>query len=140
MTINDGDTVTVHYTGRLEDGTVFDTSEGRDPLSFEMGAGRLIPGFEKAVDGKDVGDKVTATIPAEEAYGPHDPALVQEMDRERVQGTELELGQVLGLETEDGNAYQATVVGLTDDMVTLDFNHFLAGKTLIFEIEVVKVE
>lgn len=139
MAIENGDTVTVHYTGKLEDGKVFDTSEGRDPLTFEMGAGQLIPGFENALAGKEVGDKVTATVPPEEGYGTRNEELVQDMPRDRVQGADLEVGQVLGLETEDGNAYQAQVVDLDDETVKLDFNHFLAGKELTFEIEVVAV-
>jgi peptidylprolyl isomerase len=139
MAIGNGDTVSVHYTGKLEDGQVFDSSEGREPLTFEMGSGMLIAGFESALKGKDVGDKVTATVPPEEGYGTHEPNLVQKMPRDRIQGTDLEVGQVLGLETEDGKAYQAQVVELDDAEVTLDFNHFLAGKTLTFDIEVVAV-
>jgi peptidylprolyl isomerase len=139
MAIQDGDTVTVHYTGKLEDGQVFDSSEGRDPLTFEVGSGMLIAGFESAIKGKGVGDKVTATVPPEEGYGTREPNLVQKMPRDRIQGTDLEVGQVLGLETEDGKSYQAQVMELNDAEVTLDFNHFLAGKTLQFDIEVVAV-
>lgn len=140
MAIGEGDTISVHYTGKLEDGQVFDTSEGREPLTFEVGSGQLIPGFDAAVRGKALGDKVTATIAPEDGYGAHNPEMVQEMPRERVGGVELEVGQVLGLEDQDGNPFQATVAELTDDNVKLDFNHFLAGKTLVFDIEVVAVD
>ena len=138
MAINIGDTVSVHYTGRLEDGHVFDSSEGRGPLTFEVGSGQLIAGFDQAVQGKDVGDQVSVTIPPEEAYGTHDPNMVHDLPRDRVQGTELEVGQVLGLEDDNGQAYQAKVVDLTEEVVKLDFNHFLAGKTLVFDIQIVE--
>lgn len=139
MAIENGNTVSVHYTGKLEDGTVFDTSEGRDPLTFEVGSGQLIAGFDNAVQGKEAGDKVTTEIAPEDGYGAHNPEMVQDMPRERIQGVDLELGQVLGLEDQNGQPFQAQVVGLTDDVVKLDFNHFLAGKTLIFDIEIVNV-
>ena len=129
----------VHYTGRLEDGQVFDTSEGRDPLTFTVGAQQVIPGFESAVAGKDVGDKATAEVPPAEGYGEHDPQRVLEIERERLTGVDPEVGQVLGLQDDDGRDHQATVIAVTDDTVRLDFNHFLAGKTLLFDIEVVAV-
>lgn len=139
MAITEGDTVSVHYTGRLEDGQVFDTSEGREPLTFQVGSGQLIKGFDDAVQGKDVGDKVTTTIPPEQGYGERDPNMVQDMPRDRIQGVDLEPGQVLGLEDDQGRPFQAQVAELTDEVVKLDFNHFLAGKTLQFDIEVVAV-
>lgn len=139
MAITEGDTVHVHYTGKLEDGTVFDTSDGKDPLSFQVGGGQVIPGFDAAVAGKEVGHKETVTIPAEQAYGTRNEELVQEFPRERVTG-EYEVGQVLGLQDDQGRPFQAQVLELSDDLVKLDFNHFLAGKTLVFDIEVVSVE
>ncbi len=139
MAIAVGDTVSVHYTGKLADGNVFDSSEGRDPLTFEVGSGQLIAGFDQAVLGKEVGDKVSVEIPPEEGYGTHDPNMIQDLPRDRIQGVDLELNQVLGLEDDQGRPFQAQVVGLTDDVVKLDFNHFLAGKTLTFDIEVVSV-
>ena len=139
MAIENGDTVQVHYTGRLEDGHVFDSSEGRGPLEFKVGAGQVIPGFDQAVAGQDVGAKTTVEVPPEQGYGPHDPNMVQTLDRARVQGEGFEEGQVLGLQDDEGRPFQATVVGLDDDKITLDFNHFLAGKTLVFDIEVVGV-
>ncbi len=140
MAIQEGATVSVHYTGKLPDGTVFDSSEGRDPLTFTVGSGELIPGFDRAVVGKAVGDKTTVECPPEEAYGPRDENRIMKLERERLQNIEPEVGQFLGLEDDQGNPHQASVTEVTDTHVTLDFNHFLAGKTLVFEIEVVSVE
>ncbi len=138
MAIKEGDTVAVHYTGKLADGQVFDTSVGRDPLEFTVGAGQLIAGFDKAVHGKSVGDKTTVEVPPEDGYGQPDPERIQTIPREMLDADGLEEGQVLGLQTPDGQALQATVQALNEETVTLDFNHFLAGKTLTFEIEVVR--
>ncbi len=137
MAIQEGDTVAVHYTGKLTDGQVFDTSEGRDPLEFTVGAGQLIAGFDQAVRGLGVGDKTTVEIPPEEAYGMPDPERVQEVPKAMIDA-DVEVGQVLGLQTPDGQAMQATVHQVGDETITLDFNHFLAGKTLVFDIEVVR--
>lgn len=137
MAITEGDRVAVHYTGRLEDGQVFDTSEGRGPLEFTVGAGELIAGFDNAVRGLDVGEKTTIEIPPEEAYGARDPERVQEVPKEMLDAPDLEEGQVIGLQTPDGQQLQATVLKLDEEKITLDFNHFLAGKTLRFDIEVV---
>lgn len=137
MAINDGDVVHVHYTGKHEDGTVFDSSEGRDPLQFEVGAGMVIPGFENAVRGKEVGDKTSIVIPPEEGYGPRHEEAISKFPRETLQGIDPEIGLTLGLQDDQGNHHAATIVDLDDKEVTLDFNHFLAGKTLHFEIEIV---
>ncbi len=139
MPIQEGDTVAVHYTGKLEDGQVFDTSEGRDPLSFQVGGGQLIRGFDDAVRGMEVGDETTVTIAPEDGYGAHDPQMVQKIPRDRLDADGVEVGQVLMLQSDDGREFQATVQGVEDDGVTLDFNHFLAGKTLVFTIKVVEV-
>jgi peptidylprolyl isomerase len=136
----DGDTVRVHYTGRLQDGTVFDSSEGQEPLQFTLGQGQLIPGFEQGVLGLEAGESTTLNIPAEEAYGPHRPDLVVDMPRDTVPpDMELEVGMVVQVSGPDGGVTEATVVELTDTTVTLDANHFLAGQDLIFDIEVVEV-
>lgn len=140
MGISEGDTVSVHYKGSLEDGQVFDTSEGRGPLEFQVGAGQVIPGFEKAVVGKDVGDKTQATVPPEDAYGERNPEMVRELPKEQLGAQDLEVGQVLGLQDDQGRQFQATVAEMNDESVTLDFNHFLAGQTLLFDIEVVDVQ
>lgn len=137
MPVQDGDTVSLNYTGRLKDGQVFDTSEGREPLTFQVGKGMVIPGFDDGVRGLEKGEAKTLEIPPEQGYGEHDPNLVREIGREQLDAPDLEAGQVLGLETEDGRRFQATVRNLDEEKVELDFNHFLAGKTLVFDIEVI---
>lgn len=135
-----GDTVTVHYTGRLEDGTVFDSSEGKDPLEFTVGEGRLIPGFEQGVLGMEPGQSKTVNIPSEDAYGPYDPELVTEVERSELPADlELEVGMQLQGSQPDGRVAIFTVKDFTNSTVTLDANHRLAGKDLIFDIEVVEV-
>jgi peptidylprolyl isomerase len=135
-----GDTVTVHYTGRLEDGTVFDSSQGKDPLQFTIGEGQLIPGFEKGVLGMEPGQSKTVNIPAEDAYGPYKPELVTEVERSQLPpDLELEVGMQLQGSQPDGRIAAFTVKDITDTTVTLDANHRLAGKDLIFDIEMVSV-
>ncbi len=139
MAIQQGDTVSLHYTGRLETGETFDSSEGREPLQFKVGAQQVIPGFENGVVGLEVGDKKTIEVPPTEGYGERDERMVQQIERARIDVEDLQEGQVLGLQADNGQNYQATVVGMDEESVTLDFNHFLAGKTLVFEVEVVAV-
>ncbi len=135
----EGDIVDVHYTGTLDDGTVFDSSEGGDPLQFTLGAGRLLPGFEDAVRGMKVGETKTVTIPAAEAY-PRDEDLVIEVDRDELpEGMEPAVGMQIGIAYEGGQQGQATIVEVGETTVTLDANHFLAGKDLTFEIKLVKI-
>lgn len=136
----DGNTVKVHYTGTLDDGSIFDTSEGREPLEFVMGAGQMIPGFESAVRGMKLGESKTVTIPAEEAYGPHNPELVLEVGLEEMpEDLEYGVGDWLQMQLSDGRVIEVTVVSITDTNVTLDANHRLAGKDLTFEIELVEI-
>jgi len=136
-----GNTVRIHYTGRLDDGTVFDSSEGRDPLSFTLGEGKVIPGFEAAVLGMGAGDTKSAVIPAEEAYGPRRDELVLRVERERLpEGIEPEPGQSLQMQTEEGQVVPVRVTEVDEAAVILDANHPLAGRDLTFEIEVVEVE
>jgi len=136
----DGDIVDVHYTGTLADGSEFDSSEGKDPLQFTIGAGQMIPGFESAVYGMKVGETKTVTIPAAEAYGPHDEDLMIEVNRDELpEEIEPAVGLQIGVTFEGGQQGQATIVEVTETTVTLDANHFLAGKDLIFEIKLVKV-
>lgn len=139
MAIKNGDTVKVHYTGSLPDGTVFDSSREREPLEFVMGRKMLIPGFEAAVMGKDVGDRVTAHIPPDQGYGNADPELVFDVDRANVPAEITpEVGMRLQLSSEEGTM-DVTVTEVGEDTVTLDANHPLAGKTLTFDIEVISV-
>lgn len=136
----DGDIVDVHYTGTLEDGSEFDSSEGKDPLQFTVGAGQMIAGFENAVYGMKVGETKTVTIPSAEAYGPHDEDLVMEINRDELpEDIEPTVGLQIGVTYEGGQQGSATVTEVTETTVTLDANHFLAGKDLIFELKLVKI-
>ena len=149
MAIKNGDTLRVHYTGTLSDGTVFDSSRERDPLEFTMGKGMLIqaetykalliPGFEAAVMGHEAGETVTVTIPPSQAYGESDPELVFTVDRAQVPDhIPLTVGVPLQLSNEQGQM-DVTITEVTDEEITLDANHPLAGKELTFEIEIVSV-
>jgi peptidylprolyl isomerase len=136
----EGSTVKVHYTGKLDDGTVFDTSIERDPLEFTIGDGDVIPGFEQAVIGMTPGELKTVTIPAEEAYGPYDEELVIEVDRSKIpEDIEPEIGMQLQGTLESGAVIQYTVIAVSESTVTLDANHPLAGKDLTFDIELVDI-
>ncbi|HID85919.1 MAG TPA: peptidylprolyl isomerase [Anaerolineae bacterium] len=135
-----GDTVRVHYTGKLEDGTVFDTSLGRDPVEFVLGAGEVIPGFEEAVVGMTPGESKTVEVLAEQAYGPYLAELVLEVDRSAVPlDLDLEVGMQLVLRQPQGRMIPVTVTKLTESRVTLDANHPLAGKDLTFDIQLMEV-
>ena len=136
-TATPGSTVSIHYTGTLADSSTFDSSEGRDPLSFEMGTGQIIPGLEAALDGMEVGGKKTVTIPADQAYGPHLEERVQDVPREMIpDNIPLELGLSLQVQTPEGQQTQVRVTAITDEIVRLDGNHPLAGKDLTFAVEV----
>ncbi|WP_159592846.1 FKBP-type peptidyl-prolyl cis-trans isomerase [Chelativorans xinjiangense] len=135
-----GDVVRVHYTGKLEDGTKFDSSEGREPLQFQVGGGQIIPGLEKHVEGMEVGEKSTVTVPAEEAYGPRDERQVQTVPREALPADlDLRIGASLQATTQDGRQIPLTVVEVDDMQVTVDANHPLAGHDLVFDVELVEI-
>ena len=137
---DNGDVVQVHYTGKLADGTVFGSSVGREPLEFTLGAGQMIPGFEQAVLGMKVGESKIVTIPANEAYGPRLDDLILEVPRENLpSGKTPEVGQQLGMNRPDGGVSTGTITGVSDNTVTIDTNHPLAGEDLTFEIELVKI-
>lgn len=139
--VKQGDTVKVHYTGRLNDGTIFDSSKGRDPLEFKMGSNQIIAGFEKAVVGMEIGESKTVDVPSTEAYGPRSKELVQEIDRSKVPpDLELEVGQQLQMTSGQDQKVVVTVTDLSDQTVTLDANHPLAGQDLSFEIELVEIQ
>lgn len=138
--VKQGDTIRVHYTGKLNDGTVFDSSTGHDPLEFQVGSGQLIPGFEKAVVGLAVGDRTTAQIPSEEAYGEHSPEGLIEVPRDRLpEEMKMEVGVQLQMQTHDGRPVPVRVVAVNEGGVTVDANHPLAGKDLTFDIEIVAI-
>ena len=135
-----GDKVEVHYTGRLTDGTVFDSSEGRAPLQFTVGEGQVIPGFEQAVIAMSVGDKKTVEIPADQAYGPAQNELVMPVPRDQFPPEIVpEVGQKLQVGHPSGQTLVVTVTDVKDDIVPLDANPPLAGKDLVFDIELVAI-
>lgn len=135
----EGDSVKVNYTGKLDDGTVFDSSEGRDPLEFTVGSGQVIPGFENAVDGMEVGDSKTVTVSSEDAYGPRRDEMVLKVERERLpEEIDPEVGQQLQVGSAEDQTMIVQITEVTDDSVTLDANHPLAGQDLTFEIELVE--
>jgi peptidylprolyl isomerase len=137
----DGDTVKVQYTGTLEDGSIFDTSVGGEPLEFTLGQGQLIPGFEKAVIGMKVGESKTVNIPVDDAYGPYRDDLVAVVGRENLpEGMNPVVGQQLQITQADGSAIVVTVIKVSETTITIDANHPLVGKNLIFEITLVEIE
>lgn len=136
-----GDTIRVHYTGRLESGEVFDSSEGGAPLEFEIGAGQVIEGFDQGVRSMTEGSKKRLIIEADQAYGQRNDALVQKVSRASINlDREPEVGMQLGLQLPDGNQIPITVTEVTPDTITLDANHPLAGSKLIFDIELVGID
>jgi peptidylprolyl isomerase len=139
MPVKTGDTVRVHYRGTLADGTQFDSSEQREPIAFTVGGGQVIPGFDRAVLGLEVGDKVTVVIPAEEAYGPLHEELTHVVPVSDF-AAEPYIGGIVNLMSPDGAEMAARIVAVEGDDVTLDFNHPLAGEALTFDIELLAVE
>ncbi len=130
----------VHYTGTLADGTVFDTSEGRGPSQFTVGAGEMISGFDRAVLGMRVGESKTVTIPADQAYGAYREDLLADLDREQFGNTSVpEVGQEITISTPYGQTMTVPVINVTDSAVTVDVNHPLAGKDLTFAITLVEI-
>ena len=135
-----GDAVKVHYTGKLDDGTVFDTSEGSEPLAFTIGVGEVIPGFDQAVVGMRVGESREVTIQADDAYGERNEALSQTLDRDQVRlGVEPELGMNIEMHAPDGTVIPLTITEVTEKTVTLDANHPLAGLNLHFALQLVQI-
>ena len=135
-----GDMVKVHYTGKLTDGTTFDTSLERDPLEFTLGEGELIAGFEQAVLGMAAGESKTTTIPAAQAYGPHHTERVIDVERHHLPSDlQPEIGQQLQMTRPDGTTLSVMITTVTETQVTLDANHPLAGKDLIFDITLVEI-
>ena len=135
-----GDTVSVHYRGTLSDGSEFDSSAGGKPISFTLGAGEVIPGFETAIEGMSTGQKKTETIAAENAYGERRDELVFTVERDQMpEGDDVEVGDMLRIGFPDGSSAAVQVAALDDGSVTLDANHPLAGKDLTFELELVSI-
>ena len=135
-----GDKVQVHYTGRLTDGTVFDSSEGRDPLQFTVGEGMVIPGFENAVIDMAIGDKKTVNIPVDQAYGPKQNELVMPIPRDQFPDSITpEVGLKLQMGHPSGQVVVVTITDVKEDIVTVDANPPLAGEDLVFDIELVAI-
>jgi len=135
-----GDTVKVHYTGKLDDGTVFDTSADREPLQFTIGQGQLIPDFEQAVVGMNPGESKTVQIPSENAYGPHRQEMVMEVGRNEFPADlEPKVDQRLQVRQQDGQTFPVTVTAVSESSVTLDANHPLAGKDLTFDVQLTEI-
>jgi peptidylprolyl isomerase len=135
-----GDKVKVHYTGRLNDGTVFDSSKDREPLEFQLGQGELIPGFEQAVDGMTPGETKTINIQADQAYGQHREELIQKVPRQQFPNDmEFQVGQRFQIGQQEERPMIVQVTEVTESNITLDGNHPLAGKNLTFDIELLGI-
>lgn len=138
--VKSGDKVAIHYTGSLTDGSVFDSSEGREPLEFTVGSGQIIPGLDAALPGMKVGERKKVTIKPADAYGEHNAEGVIEVPRSELPDEiPLEVGTRLEMRSPDGRAIPVTITKVTDDTVTMDANHMLAGKDLVFDFELVKI-
>ena len=138
--VKSGDKVKVHYHGKLTSGETFDSSAGREPLEFEVGGGMVIKGFDDGVTGMAVGEKKTIHIPFLEAYGPANPDMIIDMPKERFPAEmELETGMPLMMSDGQGQQFQVTVKDIKEDSVVLDANHPLAGKDLVFDLELVEI-
>ena len=135
-----GDTVKVHYHGRLTDGTTFDSSEGRQPLEFTVGSGMVIRGFDNGVMGMNIGDKKTIEIPVQDAYGPKDPQMVMDFPIDRFpEDMKPEVGMQLNMSNGSGQQFPVVITEIKGDTVILDANHPLAGEDLVFDLELVEI-
>jgi len=139
--VKSGDTVKVHYHGKLADGTTFDSSEGREPLEFEVGSGSVITGFDSGVTGMTVGEKKTVTIPVDEAYGQKQEDLYMEFPRDRFPADVIpEAGMQLNMSNGQGQDFPVIIKEVNEDSVILDANHPLAGEDLTFDLELVEIK
>jgi len=139
--VKNGDIVKVHYTGKLTNGEQFDSSTGREPLEFIVGAGQMIKGFDKAMPGMSIGEKKTVNISPEEGYGEKIEEAIIEFPRENVPADmPLEIGMTLELRSESGQPIPVTIEEIREDVIVLDANHSLAGKELVFDIELVEIK
>jgi len=141
QTAQQGDTVAVHYTGKLDDGEVFDSSRERDPLEFEVGGGQVIPGFDKAVEGLEVGESREVRLEPEDGYGEPREDLVVDVDRDQFPtDAEPEVGRQVQVQVAPGQNRVATITEIEDESITLDLNHPLAGKPLTFDVELLEIK
>jgi peptidylprolyl isomerase len=138
--VKSGDTIKVHYHGKLTTGETFDSSAGREPLEFKVGSGMVIKGFDEGVTGMAIGEKKTIHIPVDEAYGPKNPEMIIPMPKERFpEGMEIEVGMPLGMSDQNGQQFQVVVTEIQEAIVMLDANHPLAGQDLVFDLELVEI-
>ena len=137
MGVKQGDKVQLHYTAKFDNGVTFDTSDGQDPVEFQVGANQIIEGVEDAVVGLEAGEKKVVSINPEKGYGQHEDDLIRQTPKDILGGQEVQNGEVIQLQTAEGEVIPAQVVDSDDESVTFDLNHPLAGKILNFEIEVV---
>ncbi|MBX2931223.1 MAG: peptidylprolyl isomerase [Chitinophagaceae bacterium] len=136
-----GDTVKIHYHGKLTDGTTFDSSKGREPLEFELGSGMVIPGFDNGVTGMNVGETKTINIPAAEAYGESNPDMILEYPKNQFPADVTpEIGMQLTMHNGAGQQFNVSIIEVKEEAVVLDANHPLAGKELIFDLELVEIK
>lgn len=135
-----GDTVKIHYTGTLDDGTEFDSSAGREPLEFSLGSGQVIAGFDNAVEGMAVGDSKTVTLPPDEAYGDRHEKLLQQVPKTSLpDDMKPEVGMALQTQSPDGQVMNLVIADISEESITVDANHPLAGQALTFAIELVEI-
>jgi peptidylprolyl isomerase len=136
-----GDKVKVHYHGKLTNGNTFDSSEGREPLEFEIGGGMVIAGFDDGVTGMIIGEKKTVNIPADQAYGPKQEEMIMEFPKDRFPADMVpEVGQQLNMNNGSGQNFPVVIVEIKEEIVVLDANHPLAGEELVFDLEMVEIE
>ncbi|MFQ5837427.1 MAG: peptidylprolyl isomerase [Thermoplasmata archaeon] len=140
MKVREGDKVRVHYKGTLEDGTVFDSSEGGEPLEFEVGTGKIIEGFEKGIMGMEEGEERQLSVPPEKAYGPHRDDMVGKLPAEQTANLDVQPGSEIQVQTKQGEVIKARVIQVVEDGVIVDTNHPLAGETLNFEVKLIGLE
>lgn len=139
--VKSGDKVKVHYHGKLTDGTTFDSSEGREPLSFEVGSGQVIPGFDEGVTGMEVGEKKTINIPYDQAYGEKRDDLMMEFPIDKFPADlKPEVGMALNMSNQEGHQFPVIITEVRDESVILDANHPLAGKDLVFDLELMGID
>ena len=139
--VKEGDTITLHYTGSLDDGTIFDSSEGRPPMSFKVGAGQVIPGFDDGVRGMQIGDSRHIVVPADQAYGEYHEDLVKVVPRDAFPpDMEPAIGLVLELELPSGESMPVRIIDVEGEDVVLDANHLLAGEALNFDVHLVSID
>ncbi|WP_298732614.1 peptidylprolyl isomerase [uncultured Chitinophaga sp.] len=141
QTVKNGDTVRVHYHGRLTNGNTFDSSEGREPLEFQVGAGMVIKGFDNGVLDMQVGDKKTVQIPVDQAYGPKNEELIMDFPKANIPADlNPEVGMDLQMSNAQGQVFPVKVAAVGTEFITLDANHPLAGEELVFDIELVEIK